>query len=75
MGMLDGRVIVLTGSGRGIGAATAKLLAAEGASIVVNDLGVALDGTEGNVGPAQELVNEITSAGGAAVANSVDIAD
>lgn len=75
MGMLDGRVIVLTGSGRGIGGATAKLLAAEGASVVVNDLGVALDGTEGNVGPAQELVNEITAAGGAAVANTDDIAD
>ncbi|MCB1297638.1 MAG: SDR family oxidoreductase [Microthrixaceae bacterium] len=75
MGMLDGRVIVLTGSGRGIGAATAKLLAAEGASVVVNDLGVALDGTEGNVGPAQELVNEITAAGGSAVANTDDIAD
>mgnify|MGYP003407424208 FL=1 len=75
MGMLDGRVVVLTGSGRGIGAATAKLLAAEGASVVVNDLGVALDGTEGNVGPAQELVNEITSAGGAAVANTDDISD
>ena len=75
MGMLDGRVIVLTGSGRGIGGATAKLLAAEGASVAVNDLGVALDGTEGSVGPAQELVNEITAAGGAAVANTDDIAD
>lgn len=75
MGMLDGRVIVLTGSGRGIGAASARLMAAEGASVVVNDLGVALDGTEGSVGPAQELVNEITAAGGSAVANTDDISD
>jgi NAD(P)-dependent dehydrogenase (short-subunit alcohol dehydrogenase family) len=75
MGRLDGRVAVVTGAGRGIGASVARLLGAEGASVVVNDLGVALDGSAPDQGPAQQVVNEITAAGGQAVANTDDIAD
>jgi len=78
MPTLTDRVVVLTGSGRGIGAATAKLMAAEGAKVVVNDIGVALDGTGasgGSGGPAQQLVDEITAAGGTAVADTSDISD
>lgn len=74
-GMLEGRVAVVTGAGRGIGASVARLLAAEGASVVVNDLGVALDGSGGTGGPAQEVVDEITAAGGTACANGGDVAD
>ena len=75
MGKLDGRVAIVTGSGRGIGAGVARLLAREGASVVVNDLGVALDGSNPDSTPAQQVVNEITSAGGRAAANVDDIAD
>lgn len=75
MPLLDGRVAVITGAGRGIGAATAKVMAAAGAKVVVNDLGVALDGSEASVGPAQEVVEEITRAGGTALANTDDISD
>jgi NAD(P)-dependent dehydrogenase (short-subunit alcohol dehydrogenase family) len=75
MGKLDGRVAIVTGSGRGIGAGVARLLAREGASVVVNDLGVALDGSNPDSTPAQLVVNEITGAGGRATANVDDIAD
>jgi NAD(P)-dependent dehydrogenase (short-subunit alcohol dehydrogenase family) len=75
MGTLDGRVAVVTGAGRGIGRSTALLLASEGASVVVNDLGGAMDGTGSDVGPAQQVVNEITSAGGKAVASGADVSD
>jgi NAD(P)-dependent dehydrogenase (short-subunit alcohol dehydrogenase family) len=75
MGKLDGRVAVVTGAGRGIGAGVARLLAREGARVVVNDLGVALDGSNPDSMPAQQIVNEIKSAGGEAVANFDDIAD
>jgi NAD(P)-dependent dehydrogenase (short-subunit alcohol dehydrogenase family) len=75
MGKLDGRVAIVTGSGRGIGAGVARLLAREGASVVVNDLGVALDGSNPDSTPAQEVVNEIKAAGGKAVANGNDISD
>jgi NAD(P)-dependent dehydrogenase (short-subunit alcohol dehydrogenase family) len=75
MGVLDGRVAVVTGAGRGIGAGVARLFAREGASVVVSDLGVALDGSEPSAGPAQEVVNEITAAGGKAVANNADVSD
>ncbi|MGH2603336.1 MAG: SDR family oxidoreductase [Dehalococcoidia bacterium] len=74
MGALDGRVAVITGGGRGIGREHALLFAAEGASVVVNDLGGANDGAGADAGPAQQVVDEITAAGGVAVANTDNIA-
>ncbi|WP_181776418.1 SDR family oxidoreductase [Amycolatopsis pittospori] len=75
MGALDGRVAVITGAGRGIGREHALLFAREGASVVVNDLGGANDGSGSDVGPAQEVADEIRAAGGKAVANTADVAD
>ncbi len=75
MGSLDGRVAIVTGAGRGIGRSSALLLAQEGASVVVNDLGAAVDGSGADAGPAQQVVNDITEAGGKAVANGADISD
>lgn len=75
MGRLDGRVALVTGAGRGIGAGIAKLLAQEGARVVVNDLGAQVDGTGTDPGPAQQVVSEITSAGGEAVVNGGDVSD
>ncbi len=75
MGALDGRVIVVTGAGRGVGKAHALLFAAEGAKVVVNDLGGAQDGTGADMGPADEVVAEIRAAGGEAVANGDSVAD
>lgn len=75
MGSLDGVVVVITGAGRGIGREHALLMAAEGAKVVVNDLGGGQDGIGAETGPAQEVVEEIRSAGGEAVANGDDVAD
>lgn len=75
MGILDGRVAVVTGAGRGIGREHALLLAAEGAKVVVNDLGGAYDGTGAAAGPAEDVAAEIRAAGGEAVANGDDVAD
>jgi NAD(P)-dependent dehydrogenase (short-subunit alcohol dehydrogenase family) len=75
MGTLDGRVAIVTGAGRGIGRCTAFLLASEGASVVVNDLGGAMDGTGSDASPAKQVVDEITSAGGKAVASGADVSD
>jgi NAD(P)-dependent dehydrogenase (short-subunit alcohol dehydrogenase family) len=72
---LKGRNAVVTGAGRGIGRAVALLLAREGASVVVNDPGVNVDGTGADVGPADQVVQEISSAGGTAVANHDSVAD
>jgi NAD(P)-dependent dehydrogenase (short-subunit alcohol dehydrogenase family) len=74
-GIADGRVVVVTGAGRGLGRAHALAFAAEGATVVVNDIGVSLDGRGEGAGPAQEVVNEITALGGDAIANTDDIAD
>lgn len=69
-----GRVAVVTGAGRGLGRAHALALAAEGAKVVVNDLGVGLDGSGSGTGPAEQVVKEIRAAGGEAVAHNGDIA-
>src|SRR6266496_4038001 len=75
MGMLDGKVAVITGAGRGIGRGEALLLAEHGARVVVNDLGGEWDGSGADSRPAQVVVDEITSAGGEARANYDDVAD
>ena len=75
MGALDGRVVLITGAGRGIGREHALLMASEGAKIVVNDLGGSADGTGADQGPAQEVVSEIEAMGGEAVANGDSVTD
>jgi NAD(P)-dependent dehydrogenase (short-subunit alcohol dehydrogenase family) len=73
MSLFDGKVAIVTGAGRGIGREEALLLAREGAAVVVNDLGGARSGEGTDAGPAQEVVDEITAAGGKAAANTDDI--
>ena len=75
MGICDERVVIITGAGRGIGREHALAFADEGAKVVVNDLGVAQDGSDPSDTPAQQVVNEIVAAGGAAVASGHDVAD
>lgn len=74
MGMLDGRVAICTGSGRGVGAEVAKLMAANGAKVLVNDPGVGGGGEGGDQTPAQDIVNQIKEKGGEAVANYGSVA-
>lgn len=74
MGALEGRVAVITGAGRGIGREHALLFAAEGASVVVNDLGGSNTGDGTDAGPAHDVVAEIRAAGGAAVAHTDSVA-
>lgn len=75
MGELQERVAIITGAGRGIGREHALLFAAEGAKVVVNDLGGANDGTGNDATPAQEVVNAIKAMGGEAIANYDNVAD
>jgi len=70
----DDRVAVITGAGRGLGAAYARLLASRGAKIVVNDPGVSMGGDGGDAGPAQQVVDDIITAGGTAIANTDSVA-
>ena len=75
MGALDGRVAIITGAGRGLGREHALLFAAEGAKVVVNDLGGEADGSGGDATHAQQVVAEIEAMGGEAIANGDNVAD
>src|SRR5690349_18871866 len=75
MTVLEGRVAIITGTGRGIGREHALLFAKEGAAVVVNDLGGDNAGEGADAGPAQAVVDEIVAAGGRAVANTDNVAD
>ncbi|MEZ5279213.1 MAG: SDR family oxidoreductase [Acidimicrobiales bacterium] len=75
MGSLDGRVAIITGAGRGIGREHALLMAAEGAKVVVNDLGGETDGTGADTTAAQQVADEIVAMGGEAVANGANVTD
>ena len=75
MGALDGRVAIITGAGRGIGREHALLFASEGAKVVVNDLGGAVDGSGDARSPAEQVVDEIKQMGGEAISNADNVAD
>jgi len=73
MGMLDGKVAIVTGAGRGIGRAEAILLASEGAKVIVNDVGASREGSGADAHPAQQTVDDIKAAGGDADLNPDDV--
>src|SRR5439155_16830570 len=75
MGINDGRVVIVTGSGRGIGREHALAYAATGAKVVVNDLGGDTRGEGGDLSPAMETVEDIKKMGGEAIANGENVAD
>ncbi len=74
-GLCEGRVVIVTGGGRGIGREYCLMLAAQGARVVVNDLGAAADGTGADLSPAAQVAAEIRAAGGEAVVNGSDVSD
>src|SRR5215813_7321096 len=74
-GSCEGRVVIVTGAGRGIGRAYALAFAREGATLIVNDIGAELDGTGSSSGPAGEVLNQIRAMGGTAMANGDDVSD
>lgn len=75
MGILDGKVVAVTGAGRGIGREIALLCANEGAAVVINDPGVGESGDGGEAGPAEQTASDIVAAGGQAIANLASVAD
>jgi len=75
VGICDGRVVIVTGAGGGLGRAHALAFAKAGASVVVNDIGTSREGEGASAAPAQQVVDEIVAAGGRAVANTDDVAD
>ena len=75
MGICDGRVVVITGAGRGIGREHALEFASQGAKLVINDLGAEVDGSGSSDGPAGQVVDEVRGMGGEAVANGDDVSD
>lgn len=75
MGLLEGKVAIVTGAGRGIGRGEALLLAREGAKVVVNDVGASVSGEGRDLSPAQQVVQEIRAFGGQAVADDADVSD
>src|SRR3954452_14686616 len=75
MGIVDGKVVIVTGAGRGIGRGHAIEFARQGAKVVVNDLGAAVEGSGSDATPAQEVVAEIKAMGGEAIANADNVAD
>ncbi|MGH8429999.1 MAG: SDR family NAD(P)-dependent oxidoreductase [Solimonas sp.] len=75
MSLLEGKVIIVTGAGAGVGKGIALEAARQGARVIVNDLGVNIDGSGGSAGPAQQAVDEIRAAGGEAAANTDSVAD
>src|SRR5262245_17241094 len=75
MGLLDGKVAIVTGAGRGLGREEAIALARHGATVIVNDIGASLAGEGRDQSPAAEVVQTITAAGGKAAVNGEDVSD